>query len=239
MSMFPNSESRPIELDYGTGEKAVFHFFNAVYAWMAVGLAVTASVAFCVSRSPALLSLMFANKFVIVAFALGAWAIAVGVQTAATRISVAAATALFLLYSVVIGGMISFIFVVYPMSTLAAAFFMTAGTFGATSAYGFITKRNLASMGSFLTMCVIGVFFASIVNVFFANDAISWIITYVVLALFLGLVAYYTQWLKGIAQRYATNGDMAARYAIIGSLLLYISFINMFMSILRIMGNRK
>jgi len=85
----------------------------------------------------------------------------------------------------------------------------------------------------------IGVFFASIVNIFLANNALSWLITYAVLAIFIGLVAYQTQKLKRIAQDNVSNGDLAARYAIIGSLILYISFINMFMSILRIMGNRK
>jgi FtsH-binding integral membrane protein len=239
MSMFPNSESRPVELDYGTGEKAVFHFFNAVYAWMAVGLAVTATVAYFVSQSPTLMSLMFANKFMLVVLLLGLYGLAMAVQVAAARISWGAAVALFLLYAALIGAMISYIFVIYPMSTLAGAFFMTGGTFGAMSIYGFITKRDLTTMGSILITVFIGVFFASIVNIFLANNALSWLITYAVLAIFIGLVAYQTQKLKRIAQDNVSNGDLAARYAIIGSLILYISFINMFMSILRIMGNRK
>ena len=239
MSMFPNSNVKPVELEYGVGEKAVFHFFNAVYAWMAVGLAVTAAVAYFVSTQPALMQLMFMNKFAFVALLLGAWGVAYCVQIAAARISWGAAVALFLLYAALIGGMMSFIFVVYPMSTLAGAFFMTAGTFGAMSVYGFITKRDLTAMGSILVMAVIGLFFASIVNIFLANNALSWILTYAILAVFIGLVAYQTQRLKRLAEQNVTNGDLAARYAIIGSLVLYISFINMFMSILRIMGSRK
>jgi FtsH-binding integral membrane protein len=161
------------------------------------------------------------------------------VQVAAARISWGAAVALFLLYAALIGAMISYIFIIYPMSTLAGAFFMTAGTFGAMSVYGFITKRDLTTMGSILITVFVGVFFASIVNIFLANNALSWLLTYAILAIFIGMVAYQTQRLKRIAQDNVTNGDLAARYAIIGSLILYISFINMFMSILRIMGNRK
>ena len=88
-------------------------------------------------------------------------------------------------------------------------------------------------------MAVVGLFLASLVNIFLANNALSWIITYAVLAVFIGLTAYETQALKQIAIHYATNADMSARFAIIGSLNLYISFINMFMSILRILGDRR
>jgi FtsH-binding integral membrane protein len=239
MSMFPNSNVKPIELEFGTNEKAMFHFFNAVYAWMAVGLAVTATVAYFVSQSPTIMRAMFVNKFMFVVLLLGLYGLAMAVQVAAARISWGAAVALFMLYAALIGAMFSFIFIVYPMSTLAGAFFMTAGTFGATSVYGFITKRDLTTIGSFLFMAFIGIFLASIVNIFLANNALSWLLTYAILAIFIGLVAYRTQQLKRIAQDHLTNGDIAARYAIIGSLILYISFINMFMSILRIMGSRK
>jgi FtsH-binding integral membrane protein len=242
MSMYPSDSgvgSRRLELEYGTDERTVFNFFNTVYAWMAVGLAVTATVAFLVSQSPPVMRVLYAGKFMIVALLLGAWAIAWAVQSAAMRISAAAATALFLLYAAVIGAMISYIFLVYPMATIVGAFFMTAGTFGVMSVYGFVTKRDLSGIGSFLVMAAIGLFFASIVNVFLASNALSWFITYAVLAVFVGITAYQTQKLKGLAHDLAHDGALAARVAIIGSLVLYISFINMFMSILRILGSRK
>jgi uncharacterized protein len=239
MTMYPDSNARKYELEYGTDSKAVFNFFNAVYAWMAVGLAVTAGVAWGVSQSPALLSVLFVNKFMVVALLLGAWGIAWGVQKAAETINAVAATLMFVLYAAVIGAIISYIFIVYPMSTIFSAFLITGGTFGAMSLYGFITKRDLSTIGSYLVMGAIGLFFASIVNVFMASDALSWIITYAVLAVFIGLTAYETQKLKQFAQDHADNADLASRMAIIGSLVLYISFINMFMAILRILGNRK
>jgi hypothetical protein len=240
MSMFPNSNVRPVELEYGTDERAVFNFFNTVYAWMAAGLGVTAIVAFLVSQSPDLMKALLMNRLIVVALLLGAWAIAVAAQRVALRVSAAAGTALFLTYAAVIGALISGIFIIYSIPTLLAAFGMTAGTFAVMSIYGYITKRDLTKMGSILIMCAVGLFFASIVNIFMANgQVLSWIITYGVLLVFVGLTAYNTQQLRTIATNSALDGNLASRYAVIGSIILYISFINMFMSILRIMGSRK
>lgn len=237
MSQFP--DSRPIPLDYGTDEKSVFNFFNAVYAWMAVGLAVTAAVAFAVANTPAVFKVIYSGPIAVTAMMLGAFVIAMGVQSAALRISVTVATLLFLVYATIIGAMISYVFVIYRVETLGGAFVMTAGTFGAMSVYGYVTKRDLTGIGSMLSMCVIGLFLASIVNLFLANNALSWVITYAVLAVFIGLTAYHTQRLKALAYAHQHDPNLAARYAIIGSLLLYIAFINMFLAILRIMGGRK
>jgi uncharacterized protein len=239
MSMYPDGNVRKVQLEYATDERVVFNFFNTVYAWMAAGLGVTATVAFAVSQSQQLMQLLFMNKFMIVALVLGAWAIAYGVQTAAMRISAAAATGFFLLYAAVIGALVSYIFIIYPVTTLASAFVLTAGTFGAMSVYGFVTKRDLTSVGSFLVMCAFGLFFASIVNMFIASNAFSWLLTYAILGVFIGLTAYETQMLKRFAENSAHNRELAGRVAIVGSLMLYISFINMFMSILRILGSRK
>jgi FtsH-binding integral membrane protein len=241
MSMYPDNTSvrRVQALEYGTDERAVFNFFNTVYAWMAVGLAVTASVGYAVSQSQTLMQMLFVNRLVLVALLLGTWALAYGIQTAAMRLSVWAATALFLLYAGVIGALLSSIFIIYPASTLIGAFVMTGGTFGVMSLYGFITKRDLTAIGSILVMCFFGLLFASLVNIFMANDGLSWIITYGVLAVFIGLTAYRTQQLKQYAEQTSGDGKLAARYAIVGSLILYITFINMFVSILRIMGKRR
>jgi FtsH-binding integral membrane protein len=237
MSQFPQTQRRPWELEYGTDNKVVFNFFNAVYAWMAVGLAVTAAAAWLVSQSQ--LVYMTGGRAFGVAFLLGAAVLSFAIQGAAMRLSAAAATGLFILYAALIGFAIAPIFLIYKMATIVAAFVMTGGVFGVMSVYGFVTKRDLTSMGSFLVMAVVGLFLASLVNIFWANNALSWIITYAVLAVFIGLTAYRTQQLKEIALQLSGNADMAARYAIIGSLSLYISFINMFMSILRILGDRR
>jgi uncharacterized protein len=236
MSQFPGVEYRDRVLGYGTDDKAVFNFFNAVYAWMAVGLAVTAAVSWYAAQSSFMLT---GGRGIAVAFLLGAALLAFAIRGAAARINPGVATALFILYAAVIGAAIAPIFVVYRMGTIIAAFGMTGGLFAIMSVYGFVTKRDLTRMGSILIMCAVGLFLATLVNIFLASNALSWVITYAVLAVFIGLTAYETQELKQIAIQYAGNPSMAARFAIIGSLNLYISFINMFMSILRILGDRR
>jgi FtsH-binding integral membrane protein len=239
MTMYPQSDARKFELEYATDERSVFNFFNAVYAWMAVGLAVTAVVAWYVSRTPALLQVIYAGKGTAVAFMLGAFALAWFVQSQAAKLSTGLATVLFLVYSALIGMIISYIFIIYEMSIIGAAFVLTAGTFGLMSVYGFITKRDLTTIGSFLVMGAMGLFVASLVNIFIASNALSWIITYAVLGVFIGITAYETQKLKQFALEHGSNPKLASRYAIVGSLVLYIAFINMFLAILRILGSRK
>jgi FtsH-binding integral membrane protein len=241
MSMYPQPGTRkPFELDYATSDKTMSKFFNVVYAWMAVGLAVTAAVAYFVSQSDVGLRMVYGGgRGMAVIIALGMFGIAMGVQSAALRINANVATGLFLLYSALMGALLSAIFIIYKMQTIGAAFVITGGTFAAMSVYGFVTKRDLTKIGSILVMCVIGLFIASLANIFIASNALSWLITYAVLAVFIGITAYETQKLKVLAQQYGDDPNMAPRIAIIGSLLLYISFINMFMSILRIMGDRK
>jgi FtsH-binding integral membrane protein len=239
MSMYPNSQTRPVQLEYGTDNKAVFNFFNAVYAWMAVGLAVTAAVGFFVAKSGLVYQLFGIGRFGIIAVALGAWAVAWAAQRAALNMNANLATVLYMLYAVVLGVLLSSIFIVYSNATLVSAFLLTGGVFGAMSVYGFITKRDLTTIGSYLVMAVIGLFIASIVNIFFASDLLSWVITYAVLFVFIGITAYETQALKNLAIDHAHDGRKAASLAIFGSIVLYISFINIFMSILRILGNRR
>jgi FtsH-binding integral membrane protein len=240
MSMFPESGARkPWELDYARDDKSISKFFNVVYAWMAVGLAVTAAVAWFVSHSPSLMKMFFGNPLVAIVCCLGAFGIAIGVQRSFRTMNANVATALFLLYAALIGAMISYIFVLYPAKTLASAFVVTGGTFAGMSVYGMVTKRDLTRIGSILIMCFWGLLIASIVNIFVASNALDWLITYGILAVFIGITAYETQQLKQMASEYGSNTEMAARYAIYGSLVLYISFINLFMSILRIMGDRR
>lgn len=244
MSQYPQYQNwqpaRPHELEYGAGERVALNFFNVVYAWMAVGLALTGVVAWLVAQNDQLMSVVYASRGTYILLGLGAFGIAMLVQFVGLRISPIASTGLFLLYAAILGALLAGIFHVYEHSTIFASFLMTGGVFGGMSVYGFVTKRDLTRMGSILIMCVWGLILASIVNVFFArSELISWIITYAVLAVFIGITAYETQRLKEVA--YATQGDpsSASRHAIVGALRLYIAFINIFLSILRIMGDRR
>ena len=230
---------------YGTfpqtaDSSVVVSFFNVVYAWMAVGVALTGLVAWVVSQNKQLMDLVYASRGTYALLGLGAFAIAMGVQWVGHRISPVASTLLFLLYAAILGALLAGIFHIYKSATIYGAFFMTAGVFGGMSVYGFITKRDLSRMGTILIMCAWGLLLASVVNVWLAkSDMLSWIITYAVLAVFIGITAYETQRLKEVA--YATAGDpsTANRHAIVGALRLYISFINIFLSILRILGDRR
>jgi FtsH-binding integral membrane protein len=239
MSQFPNVD-RGYELDYQSrvGSSTVIQFFNAVYAWMAAGLGVTAVVAWSVSTQPQLMQSIFRGPllFVLILAELG---LVVAISGMIQRINTGVATALFLLYSALNGLTLSAIFIVYAHATIASAFVVTAGTFAAMSVYGFVTKTDLTKFGPILFMALIGLIIASVVNIFMASSGLYWIITYAGVLIFVGLTAYDTQKLKIIAVQTESNPALAARLSIAGALSLYLDFINLFLFILRIMGNRR
>ena len=239
MSQFPNPYARrSVPLEYGQAAGTVASFMNAVYAWMCVGLATTAVVAWWVSTQPQLMGSIFKGPtfiVLIVAELALVWVIA----SAVNRLSTGAATGLFILYSALNGLTLSVIFIVYQPNAIAATFVVTAGMFGAMSLVGYFTKRDLTQLGSFLFMALIGLILASIVNIFFANSTLYWVVTYGGVIIFLGLTAYDTQKMKEIAQGAESQGVDASRLAIVGSLTLYLDFINLFLFLLRILGSRR
>lgn len=239
MSQFPNSD-RAYDLQYQSrvGTSTVTQFFNAVYAWMAAGLALTAVVAWYVSNDPMLMRRIFSGP-TLIGLIIAELGLVLVIGRAINKISTGVATGLFLLYSALNGLTLSAIFIVYAHSTIASAFIVTAGTFGAVSLYGFVTKTDLTRLGSFLFMALIGLILASVVNMFMASSALHWIITYAGVLIFVGLTAYDTQKLKLIAIETENNPALAARLSIIGALSLYLDFINLFLFILRIMGDRR
>jgi FtsH-binding integral membrane protein len=236
--MYPDSGARkPWELDYANNDKTMSKFFNVVYAWMAVGLALTAGISWFVA--PHLPTLVGRNPALFIVCGIAAFVISIGVQTSFQKINANVATALFLLYAAIIGVLISGIFLIYPPTVLISAFVITAGTFTGVSIYGFVTRRDLTRIGGILVMCTWGLLLASIVNIFVASSALDWLITYAVLGVFIGITAYKTQQLKEIALQFGHDPVMAPRFAIYGSLVLYMSFLNIFLSILRILGDRR
>jgi FtsH-binding integral membrane protein len=217
--------------------KLLTRFFHQVYLWMAVGLVLTACVSFGIANFAP--GLMIGSPMVAVVAALALFAIGWATQKAALQISAAAGIGLFLLYATVMGVLMSFVWVAYEMATIGSAFLLTGGVFGITTIIGFVTKINLSKIGPILGMCALGLFGASIINVFFASDTLSWVITYAVVVIFTGLMIYYTQTLKVFAIQNAGNEEMAGRVAIVGALMLYVAFINLFLAILRILGSRR
>lgn len=156
------------------------------------------------------------------------------------KMSFSTAGIMFALYSVLNGVTMSFIFIAYTSTSIATAFFVTAGMFAAMSFIGFVTKKDLSSFGSFFTMALIGLIIASVVNIFLNSSVMYWIITYVGVLLFVGLTAYDTQKIKQMLIEYGDEvNDSTQKLALIGSLSLYLDFINLFLYILRLFGNNK
>lgn len=157
-----------------------------------------------------------------------------------SRISGAMATTLFMLYSVLTGLTLSSVFIVYTSASIASTFFITAGTFGAMSVYGYTTKRDLTKLGSLMVMGLIGILLASIVNIFLKSAPLYWAITYIGVIVFVGLTAYDTQKLKAIGEEVSMDDrENYRRYSIMGALTLYLDFINLFLMLLRILGDRR
>ena len=149
--------------------------------------------------------------------------------------------ALFAFYSVLTGVMFSTIFIAYTSESIASTFFITAGTFGAMSLYGYFTKKDLSSMGKFLYMGLIGIIIASLVNLFLHSSTVMWITTYIGVLVFVGLTAYDTQKIKEmlVMQSQAGLTENSMKVALYGSFMLYLDFINLFLKLLRIFGRRK
>ncbi|MGD8882253.1 MAG: Bax inhibitor-1/YccA family protein [Desulfobacterales bacterium] len=216
-------------------------FIRSVYNWMAIGLALTGLIAFYVANTPALLKLILGNQILFFGLIIAELALVFVISARVHRMQASTATALFVLYSALNGATLSFIFIVYTRSSIASTFFICAATFIACSIYGWTTKRDLTSMGGFMMMGLIGIIIASLVNIFVRSSAMHMIISYIGVLVFIGLTAYDTQHLKTMAvSQPADIGAGAVRKgAILGALKLYLDFINLFLMLLRILGNRE
>lgn len=214
-------------------------FINKVYGWMCLALALTGFVAMRTASSEVMLSLVFGSRFGflgLIIFELGiVWWISSSIQ----KISSNLAIGLFLLYSAINGLTLSVLFLAYTSASIASTFFVTAGTFGVMSAYGYFTKQDLTSWGNLLFMALIGLIIASVVNIFWNNSFLYWIVTYAGVLIFVGLTAYDTQKIKEMSIKMEIESEEGRKGAIMGALALYLDFINMFIFLLRIFGNRR
>jgi FtsH-binding integral membrane protein len=206
-----------------------------VYAWMGGGLLITALMAMATISSPALFNAIVGNRLVFYGLLLGELGLVIAISRAINKISAPVASFLFLLYAALNGVTMSVIFAIYTAESITSTFVITAATFGAMSAYGYFTKRDLTRWGSFLFMGLIGVVIASVVNIFVGSSAVSWIISVVGVIVFTGLTAYDTWKIKAMA----AAGAEGRKPAILGALTLYLDFINLFIMLLRLLGNRR
>ncbi len=227
-----------------------------VYNYMLAGLAITGATAYgtylaAVTDNPAAAAAHLPNGVLLTSFGvalftgplmwvllLGSLGLVLFLSFRIQKMSVMAARTSFLVYAALVGATFASLFVVYTQMSIAEVFFITAATFGAMSLWGYTTRADLTGFGSFLFMGLIGIVIASIVNIFLNNSMMAFVISVIGVIVFTGLTAYDTQWIKN---NYDVNddGSVAGRKAIFGALKLYLDFINLFLMILRLMGNRR
>lgn len=210
-----------------------------VFIWMALALVITGVTAYGVATTPSLLIAIVTNKALFWGLIIAELALVFAVSGAINRLSLATATLLFVLYSVVNGATLSVIFLAYSMPAIIQTFFITAGTFGVMALVGYTTKTDLTSLGKLLFMALIGLVIATVVNMFVGSTGFDYILSYVGVLIFVGLTAYDTQKIKQMCMQAPDAGEHMQKLALLGALSLYLDFINLFLYLLRIFGNNK
>ncbi len=223
-------------------------FLAKVFNWMAIGLGLTGVVAFLTMNSQTALQVLFTVQdgyakpnMLLYGLLIAELGLVFYLSARVQKISAQAATGIFLGYSALNGVTLSTILLYYTASSVTATFFVTAGMFGAMAVYGFVTKKDLSSWGSFLFMGLIGIIIASVVNMFLGSSMMSWIISGIGVIIFTGLTAYDVQQITRMGEQGIMNGGESAirKGAIMGALKLYLDFINLFLRLLRFMGDRR
>lgn len=211
--------------------------FTQVYAWMTAGLLVTGAIAMYVASTPALFNAIAGNAItffgLIIAEIALVWILVANIE----RMSSGLATTMFMAYSGLNGLTLSVIFSYYTQESIATTFFVTAGTFAAMSVYGYTTKQDLTKVGNILIMALIGFLIASVVNIFLGSELLYWITTFAGIIIFVGLIAWDTQKIKRMISHYGSE-HTRGNIAIMGALMLYLDFVNLFLLLLRLLGNR-
>lgn len=213
--------------------------FKSTYMQMAAALVVTGLTALFLSESQAFLELLETSSSVLWIAMFAELGVVMWLASSLFRLSMTSATLLFILYSVLNGVTLSTIFLLYTSESIATTFFVTAGTFFATSLFGYFTRMDLSRIGSLLTMLLIGLIIATIVNIFVASGPLYWAITYIGVIVFVGLTAWDTQKLKAIYLEHGTPDESGQKLALLGALTLYLDFVNLFLFLLRIFGDRR
>ena len=210
-----------------------------VYVWMTLALVITGVTAYGVATSPGLMMAIATNKLLFWGLIIAEFGLVVAISAAINKLSLTTATLLFVLYSVINGATLSFIFAIYTMSSIASVFFITAGTFAVMAVIGYTTKKDLTSMGKILFMALIGIIIATIVNIFLKSTGLQMIVSYLGVLIFVGLTAYDSQKIKQMLLMAPDAGEGAQKIALLGALSLYLDFVNLFIYLLRIFGRRE
>ena len=213
---------------------------RSVYVWMTLALVITGFVSMYVAQSYQLISFIFGNRLALWGMLIAELAVVFYLSARINSISFTKATVMFIIYSILNGATLASIFLVYTMNSIASTFFVAAGTFGVMALYGYVTKSDLTRIGNICLMALIGLIIATLVSMFWQNSMLQMIITYVGVILFVGLTAYDSQKIKRLLTADGIEvTEETQKIALLGALTLYLDFINLFLYLLRLLGDRK
>lgn len=230
---------RMIEEKEGLVSLAFPALMRKVYVWMTLALVITGFTAFGIAENPGLVYTIVTNRLLFWGLIIGEFALVMAIYGAIGKLSATAATLLFVLYSIVNGATLSVIFLAYTMTSIASVFFITAGTFAVMAFIGYTTKTDLTSFGKMLMMGLIGIILATVVNIFIGSSMLNMMVSYVGVVVFVGLTAYDSQKIKNLLYQVDNMSEEAQKLALLGSLTLYLDFVNLFLMLLRIFGGNR
>lgn len=223
-----------------TRSLVISEWMSKVYSWMTGGILLTGAVAAWVASTPDLIYTVASNQFLFMGLILGQLALVIWISAGINRMSASFATGLFLLYAALNGVTLSILSLVYTAESIQSAFFTSAVGFAGLSGFGYVTKRDLGPVGSFCTMGLFGLIGFALISLFFPSimgSTASQVYGIAGIVIFAGLTAYDTQRIKQMAP--ASRGENYDKHAIMGALKLYLDFINLFLFVLRMMGQRR
>lgn len=227
------------EKERGLDMSAAFPvLMRKVYTWMTLALVITAVTAYGVANSPALIQAIYSSKLTFLILIAAELGIVFYTSSRIQKLALSTATLLFALFSVINGATLASIFLVFSTASIAKTFFITAGTFGVMAFIGYTTKRDLTKMGGILMMALIGLIIAGLVNMFVASSTLDLIVSGAGVLIFVGLTAWDSQNIKRMLATAPDAGEQAQKIALLGALSLYLDFVNMFLYLLRFLGNR-
>ena len=231
------NQQSPTYLPADVSAARITAFLGKVYGWMFLGLLVTATTAFVLLSSEPLMEFIVVNRGVLWLVFIGQLALVIFLSARVNKMAPGTAAALFILYSATVGITMSLVFLAYTGVSLFSTFMVTAGTFGALAIFGTVTKRSLAGVGQFMFMGLIGLIIAMVVNLFVLSSVVDFVVSVVGVIVFTGLTAWDAQRLKQMAV--SLPDGRVGSYAVVGALNLYLDFINLLLSILRLTGSRR
>lgn len=224
-----------------TEQIAMSRFVTRTYGWMFLGLALTAFISYAIASSESAMTWLMQNRWAFYGAMIAEFAVVIALTAAAQRLSAFAATLGFVFYAALNGVVFSTIFMAYAMGSIANVFLITSAMFGGLALFGAVTKKDLTGLGTFVGMGLWGLILLGLVNMFVGSASLNFGLGLAGVLVFAGLTAYDSQKIRVMAYQSVTSGGSgeAEKGAIFGALMLYLDFINLFLSLLRVMGSRR